>query len=108
MRNERLQLHAVALTVKHSYIILQITYFNILRNRLMFELYAKEIIILCFQIPAVVIVTRHARVKMNVVRKSSIFFIIKPMFSVPTIVYDTVALKTEHSSLRTYQQLTTF
>lgn len=74
----------------------------------MFELYAKEIIILRFQIPAVVIVTRHARVKMSVVRKSSIFFIIKPMFSVPTIVYDTVALKTEHSSLRTYQQLTTF
>lgn len=50
----------------------------------MFELYAKEIIIL----PAVVILTRHARVKMNVVRKSSIFFIIKPIFSVPTIVYD--------------------
>lgn len=66
----------------------------------MYEMYPYEIIILCSQIPAVVIVSRHARVKMNVVRKSSSFFIIKPISKYQQLCM-TVALKTEHSSLRT-------
>lgn len=69
-------------------------------------MYPYEIIILCSQIPAVVIVSRHARVKMNVVRKPSSFFIIKPISKYQQLCM-TVALKTEHSSLRTKQQLTT-
>lgn len=64
-------------------------------------MYPYEIIILCSQIPAVVIVSRHARVKMNVVRKSSSFFIIKPISNLYQQLCMTVALKTEHSSLRT-------